>query len=60
MINNFQTVQICLNVLAEREKYKEQILRAARQSVQDGTPVNRPLWWLDPTDSETFTIDDGN
>jgi len=45
--------------LALREQYKEEILRAANQSVIDGSPINTPLWWTDPTDPETFTIDSG-
>ena len=24
----------------------------------DGTPINRPIWWLDPTDGEALRVDD--
>jgi alpha-glucosidase (family GH31 glycosyl hydrolase) len=34
-------------------------LEAANQAVEDGSPINRPLWWVDPTDIETYTIDQG-
>ncbi|CAL8070663.1 unnamed protein product [Orchesella dallaii] len=53
-----ETVQICLDVLAKREMYRDEILAAARQAEQDGSPMNRPIWWVDPTDEITFTIDD--
>jgi alpha-glucosidase (family GH31 glycosyl hydrolase) len=40
-----------------REEYRGNILEAANQSVLDGTPINRPIWWVDPRDPETFAID---
>jgi hypothetical protein len=46
-------------ILAIRLKFHAEILAAARQAVEDGTPINRPLWWVDPTDPETFVIDSG-
>ncbi|XP_035704784.1 myogenesis-regulating glycosidase, partial [Folsomia candida] len=51
-----QTIEICIKILSIREQYKDEILIAANQAVADGTPINRPLWWVDPTDSETFTV----
>ncbi|CAL8072572.1 unnamed protein product [Orchesella dallaii] len=53
-----ETVQVCLDVLSQREMYREEILAAARQAVEDGSPINRPIWWVDPTDENTFTIGD--
>ncbi len=50
-------VQICKEVLVLREQYKDNIYAAANQAVSDGTPINRPIWWVDPTDPETFMID---
>jgi len=51
-------VQICLKVLQLREMYEDVILAAAKQAVLDGTPINRPMWWVDPDDPPTYTIDD--
>ena len=51
-------MKITRDVLNLRFAFKEKILRAAEQTVIDGTPVNRPLWWIDPTDQVTYTIDD--
>ncbi|XP_049937866.1 myogenesis-regulating glycosidase-like [Schistocerca serialis cubense] len=28
-----------------------------KKAVEDGTPVNRPIWWIDPTDPTALTID---
>lgn len=53
-------MEICLQVLAQGEKYRDEILAAAKQAVTDGSPVNRPVWWVDPDDAETYSIDDGN
>jgi hypothetical protein len=30
-----------------------------RQSVVDGSPINPPIWWIDPTDSVAHCIYDG-
>lgn len=57
--NNYQTVRLVKEVIRIREKYADHILRAAREAVETGNPINRPLFWVDPTDEETFTIDDG-
>ena len=24
----------------------------------DGSPINRPIWWLDPTDQDAHVVDD--
>lgn len=45
--------------MAQRMKYSEEILTAARQAVEDGSPMNRPLWWVAPNDTVTHTINDG-
>lgn len=41
-----------------REGVVEEIVRLTRQAAASLEPVCRPLWWLDPTDPETFTLDD--
>ncbi|KAK3911234.1 Myogenesis-regulating glycosidase [Frankliniella fusca] len=37
--------------------YTDVIVAAMKQAVADGTPVNAPIWWLDPTD-EAAIIED--
>lgn len=28
--------------------------------IKNGTPVNPPIWWVDPTDPIALATDDGN
>lgn len=30
-----------------------------KQATKKPIPVNGPIWWIDPTDKETFAIDSG-
>ena len=41
-----------------RIAYSDEIVTAANQTLVDGSPMNRPMWWVYPTDPETFTISD--
>jgi len=52
-----ELIEITKGVLALREEYADDIHAAADQAVLDGAPINRPMWWVDPNDAETFTID---
>jgi len=52
-----ETVKITQEVLQLRKMFAAYILAVARQSTVDGSPMNKPLWWLAPEDRETFTID---
>jgi len=52
-----EVVEITKNVLEIREKYKDLLVNAANQAVVDGTPINPPMWWVDPEDPETYAID---
>ncbi|CAG7837491.1 unnamed protein product [Allacma fusca] len=53
-----ETVNLTKDVLAIRDKYSAALIVAARQSVVDGTPINRPMWFTDPEDPRLFAIDD--
>jgi alpha-glucosidase (family GH31 glycosyl hydrolase) len=55
----FQTVQIAKKFTTLHYQYSDKIIQLARQKVEDGTPINLPLWWLDPTDAEALRIDSG-
>lgn len=41
------------------DAYTSEIVAAMQQAIDDGTPVNPPIWWVDPTDSEAQKINDG-
>src|SRR5688500_5630984 len=45
-------------MLELRESHADLIYKAVDEAVADGSPINRPLWWEDPDDPATFTIDD--
>ncbi|CAG9859823.1 unnamed protein product [Phyllotreta striolata] len=40
------------------EKYSQKIIDAMTQSIEKGTPVNPPIWWIDPTDATALACDD--
>ena len=30
-----------------------------KKAMESGTPINPPIWWLDPMDTESYAINDG-
>lgn len=42
-----------------RSNYTDTIVELMRNSVSKGSPINPPVWWIDPTDSQAHKIDDG-
>jgi len=42
-----------------RANYTDTIIELMRSSVGMGTPLNPPVWWIDPTDPIAQVIDDG-
>ena len=55
-----QVVSIAQKMVALHIQYAPTIIQLAREAVTNGYPINRPLWWFDPTDPETFSIDSRN
>ncbi|XP_063382934.1 myogenesis-regulating glycosidase-like [Cydia fagiglandana] len=45
-----EAVEICRKYTQLHADYADEIVAAMEASVRDGTPVNAPIWWLDPTD----------
>lgn len=41
-----------------RETVLDDIVRLSGEACATLDPICRPMWWLDPTDRETFTMDD--
>ncbi|XP_049939047.1 myogenesis-regulating glycosidase-like [Schistocerca serialis cubense] len=52
-----ETLEIARNLTDLHAKYAPRIVELMQKAVEDGTPVNLPVWWLDPTDSTAQTID---
>lgn len=55
-----QTIEICRTYTELHESYAPAIIEAMNAAVTNGTPVNPPVWWLDPTNAEAYNISDGN
>lgn len=52
-------VDIALQMTALHVEYADVIGKLALQSTHDGSPINRPIWWIDPTNHDAQTIDSG-
>ena len=46
-------------MVALRNSYSSLIVDLAREAVITGAPINRPIWWIDPTDKEAMKVDSG-
>lgn len=56
----FKVVDMALKMTSLHYQYSGLILTLASQAMTNGYPINRPLWWIDPTDPVAQTIDSGN
>lgn len=41
-----------------RSNYTDTIVDLMKNTVANGSPVNPPVWWIDPTDTDAYEIDD--
>nr|ADC97876.1 glycoside hydrolase family 31 [Chrysomela tremula] len=55
---NFDVPVIVQKFIHLHQNYSNVILRAMEGTIKNGTPVNPPIWWIDPTDSEALACDD--
>lgn len=53
-----ETVQISKAMTNLHERYTPQIMERFRLAVSDGYPVNPPLWWISPNDTEAQKVYD--
>ncbi|XP_001952674.2 myogenesis-regulating glycosidase [Acyrthosiphon pisum] len=53
-----QTLEVCRYFMDLRNKYTDTIVDLMKHTVAHGSPVNPPVWWIDPTDSDAHAIDD--
>ncbi|KYM97553.1 hypothetical protein ALC62_11847 [Cyphomyrmex costatus] len=51
-------INICRGFTELHANYSTDILFAMQQAVDSGIPVNPPIWWIDPLDSEAHKIND--
>ncbi|KAJ8978375.1 hypothetical protein NQ317_005956 [Molorchus minor] len=40
------------------EEYSDEIIKAMEANIATGSPVNAPIWWIDPTDEAALAKDD--
>ncbi|XP_049837155.1 myogenesis-regulating glycosidase-like [Schistocerca gregaria] len=52
------TLNLSRNLTELHAQYAPRIVELMQKAVEDGTPVNLPVWWLDPTDQTALTIND--
>ncbi|XP_049822326.1 myogenesis-regulating glycosidase-like [Aethina tumida] len=50
--------ELTKNALKLRRKHYRTILRAVESCVKTGTPVNPPVWWVEPGNSTAYKITD--
>ena len=50
--------ELCAAALEKRDEFIESLIHHSEHAVETLEPICRPLWWLDPEDSETFRIGD--
>ena len=53
-----EVVQHSLAMTQLHAQHADTIIALARQTMVDGSPINRPVWWLDPSDETALAIDD--
>jgi len=53
-----ETINICKKYTELHANYKNEILNAMKQAIEKGTPVNPPIWWIDPNNKEAHKIND--
>ena len=54
-----EVVEHAKTMIALRGSYADKIIDLAKESVETGEPINRPIWWVDPYDETAFEIGDG-
>ncbi|KYQ57031.1 hypothetical protein ALC60_04019 [Trachymyrmex zeteki] len=53
-----EIINICRIYTELHENYTTEIINAMQQAIEKGTPVNPPIWWIDPLNSDAHKIDD--
>ncbi|XP_050451127.1 myogenesis-regulating glycosidase isoform X4 [Cataglyphis hispanica] len=53
-----ETIAICKKYTDLHANYTPEIVNAMQQAITNGTPVNPPIWWVDPTNKEAHKIND--
>ncbi|GAB6028996.1 hypothetical protein CHUAL_004785 [Chamberlinius hualienensis] len=53
-----EVTEIAANMIALHQDIGDLLEQLAQQSLEDGSPIIRPVWWISPNDVTAQTIDD--
>lgn len=53
-----EVVEHALKMTQLHAQWAPTILALAQQATEDGSPINRPVWWIDPTDEVALAVED--
>ena len=53
----FQVTDYSLQMTQLHETYGDTIVALAQNAVSTGEAINRPIWWLDPSDEDALATD---
>ena len=54
-----EVIDYTKDMIALRQDFASIIKQLAHNAVLTGEPINRPIWWADPTDIQAYGIEDG-
>lgn len=57
--NNDTIERISKKYVTLHTAYSDIIVKAMENSINKGYPVNAPIWWVDPTNVDALSCDDG-
>ena len=53
-----EVVEHSLSMTRLHAQHADLIISLAREALHSGAPINRPIWWLAPTDQTALAVDD--
>ncbi|KAJ1531564.1 hypothetical protein ONE63_000237 [Megalurothrips usitatus] len=53
-VESNETVQLSQKFNDLHAKFTPIVIKAMKKNIEDGSPVNPPIWWLDPTDENAL------
>ncbi|XP_019874297.2 myogenesis-regulating glycosidase [Aethina tumida] len=56
--DKFDTEKLIKKTIDLHSEYSGEILKAMNESIVNGTPVNPPIWWVDPLDKVALGVND--
>ncbi|KAJ8876639.1 hypothetical protein PR048_021084 [Dryococelus australis] len=57
--SKLHTIDIVKKYAALHYQYSDHIIELAQNVTKYGTPMNPPIWWIDPENTEAQAVNDG-